>query len=158
MVVDHEVVAEDFESVLLFVGVELVAFHTLEGHLDDRHYLLPQHLVKVNFDAVLFFQQLAASREAQLVSFFEFAVVLSLLLHCVVGQVDHWLVDAFLSQTELVRTGANIAFLEQIALLVAILGEIDHNPQSDVELAFIDEQWSFDVLLNHKHFRLHVCS
>ena len=110
-----------------------------------------QNLVEVYVYVILFFQYLTALRKAKLVSLFKLSIVLPLLLHCVVCQVDHGLVDELLSQAEPMGACANITFFEQVAAHVADLSQVDHHPQPDVELSLIDQQGSFYILLDDEH-------
>jgi hypothetical protein len=94
-------------------------------------------------------QLLAGLAEAQLVSFFVLAVVLVQTLHSIVGKMDQRLVDALLSQLELVAAGANVAFFEEVALDVLEVDHVYQHPKTDVELPVINQERSLDVLLYH---------
>ena len=67
-----------------------------------------------------------------------------MLLDSVVGQMDEYIV--LLIKVKLVTRHANVALFEEVALV--FWG--DQHPQSDIELALVDQQWLLYVLLDDK--------
>lgn len=152
----HEVVAQDLESVLLEVRVQSAVVDTLQRHQNDLENLIIIYFVEVNVQSFLSLQQFASLIETQLVALLEFSVVLVVLLHRVVGQVDEGLVDGLLAQGERVATGPDVALTEQVASLVLQVAAVDQYPQADVKLALVDKQRALNVFLYDEHLRLHV--
>ena len=76
--------------------------------------------------------------EIELIAFFEFTVIVVVLLDSIVGQMNERLIYAFLTQCELVRTGTNVTFFEEIALLILQIAAIDEDPKSDIKFTFVN--------------------
>lgn len=85
-------------------------------------------------------------RERELVAIFKVTVVLTVLLDCVVSQVHKGVVYVGYIDRKLRRTRPQVTFFEEQKVM--ILSEAD--PDSDVELALENKQWSLDVLLDDK--------
>ena len=82
--------------------------------------------------------------EAQLVSIFEVTIVFSMLLDCIVRQMHEGIVYILEVDTELTGRGPQVSLLEEEELLVLI----QEHPDTNVELALVDQQWPLDVLLD----------
>ena len=74
-----------------------MVIYTLECHFDYVQNASLQQLIKVNVTACLLFNYFSSLFETVHVSFFVFSVVVVVLLHCVVREMDEWLVYAFLT-------------------------------------------------------------
>lgn len=73
-------------------------------------------------------------------------------LNCIVRQVDKVVVEVLRRHVVGLRGSAEIALLEEIDLVV--LGHGD--PDSDVELPFVDQQGSLYILLNNEGLRANL--
>ena len=128
--------------------IQLASIHRLQSHDDNLADLAVVQLEEVNVTAGLL-EHLRGALEAQLITLFEVAVVDAVqLLHGVVRQVDERLVDRLLADGELLRARAYVALCEHVAPLVRQVSLVDKHPQTDIELATVDEQRPLDVLLN----------
>ena len=87
-----------------------------------------------------------------MVAFLQLSIVVVELLHSIVREVNHWLVNAFLTQSKLIGRGPYIAFFEEEAALIMR----DQNPKANVKLPLIYEERLLDVLLDHEYFRSYV--
>ena len=68
--------------------------------------------------------------ERQLVAVFESPIVLVVLLHCVVGQVDKGVVDVLEVDRVVSRAGAQVPLGEEVQVVLVR----QENPNSDIEL------------------------
>lgn len=78
------------------------------------------------------------------VALLELVVIGVVLLNGVVCQVDEQVIC--LRQVVDLARHANVPFFEQVTLVL----RCDHDPEADVELALVDQEWFFNVLLEHK--------
>ena len=88
--------------------------------------------------------------ERDLVSILKLAIVLCVLLHGVIGQMDLLVVRVRVIQAIVGARGANVAFLKEVALSVMV----DEDPDSDVKLSVGYEAWVFDVFLDDEGVKL----
>ena len=115
------------------------------------------HQVIVNGDfclGVVLVNVVLEGREAQLVAVFKVSVVLGVLLNGVVGQVHESIVYVLEVNTKLGRRCAQISFLEEEQVVVLV----EQHPNTNVELASVDQQRSLDVLLDDKCVVFHLIS
>ena len=112
--------------------------------------------MEVDIDALLRHQQLLALRETQLIALLEFPIILIMLLHCVICQVDKRLVNLILVKRKCVATRPDVALAEQVTLLILEVAAVNEDPEADVEFATVDQQRSLDVLLDNEHLRFDV--
>jgi hypothetical protein len=54
----------------------------------------------------------------KLITILEFSVVIIILLNSIIGQMDEWLIYAFLAKSEFVRTSSNVSFFEEVTFLI----------------------------------------
>jgi len=74
--------------------------------------------MKVNTYCLLRLDKLRGILEVELVAFLQLAVVLVILLHCVVGQVDERLVNATRVVRKGIRRCADVSFFEKVAAVI----------------------------------------
>ena len=79
------------------------------------------------------------------VPIFEFAIVIALLLHCVVRQVNKSITQIL--QVEFLARRSYVPIFVKIPLVNSIYRR-QHTIHSDVKFATADQQWSLNVSLN----------
>lgn len=149
--INHEIVAENLETAisllriqLLFYGVQRLAhdeLHVLdevEAHVDGPPASLLQLVVVVLVDVRL---ELV---KVELVAVLILAVAARVFLHSIVRQVHVGIVAVV--QLVLVGRRAQVALLEEENFHILV----DEDPDAYVKLAPSYEQWLFDVLLNNE--------
>ena len=141
---------------LLEVRIQPPIVHALQRHQYYLQYFGVVYLVEVHVDAPLRHQQLLALRKTQLIALLELAVILIMLLHCVVCQVDKGLVNVLLVERKCVAARPDVALAEQVTLLILEVAAVDKDPEADVEFSTVDQQRSLDVLLDNEHLRFDV--
>ena len=150
VLINHEVVPEDFKSVMAALRVQLSAhcLHSVSCHLlqlrDDIFHNV--HLLLNCVVCELLVQVFLEINIGELVSTFEAAVVVRLLLNCVIGQMDEPVLYIF--QRKLLGRCAHIPLVVPVALKITVTRG-DQNVAPDVEFAPLKEQRLFNVLLNY---------
>ena len=86
------------------------------------------------------------SRETQLVSILKISIVLSILLHSIISQMDEGIINILEVNTELAGRCPQVALLEEIQVMVLV----EKHPDPNVEFPLENQQWPLDVLLNDK--------
>jgi len=88
--------------------------------------------------------------ERKHVSVLVVSVIFSMLLNSIVCQVDKCIVDVLQVDSKFSGRRPKVPFFEEVQILVLR----ENNPHSDVEFSFVDQQGSFNVLLDDKRIVL----
>lgn len=142
--VDHKVVAEDLERVAYTQRVNLVVDCAETVHHEPLHARKQvAHETNV-FVLVIAVQEPLKVVDAQLVGVLVLAVVVSVGLHSVIGQVHKSVAEIL--EVKRLRASAEV----YVAVHVASEETVDggkHSEGTDVEFSAADEKWSVDVEL-----------
>ena len=144
VLIQDEVIPKELEAELSAVWIN-GAPHCVESL--QNHLVHLWHQVIVDQHArlrVVLVYVVLESREAELVSVLEVTVVLCVLLHSIVCEVNEGIVDVLKVDAKLCRRRPQVALFEEEELV--FVGQQD--PDTDVELALVDQQRLLDVLLD----------
>jgi len=96
----------------LAIWVKFMVINTFKRHFYYIENTSLKYFIKINIRPSLLFNQITRFLEIKLVTFFQFSIVIIILLNSIIGQVDKWLINALLTKSEFMRTGSNVTFFE----------------------------------------------
>ena len=85
-----------------------------------------------------------------LVPIFKLSIILSVLLDCIIGEMNFLVVRVIFIHFIITSWRSNVTFPEKIAFSIVV----NKHPHSNVKFPIVNEEWSFYIFLDYKAIKL----